>query len=119
MTKQCKDVLKQLRKISNSTDDELCFMSGNSHICLYSDGTFRYDYSEYKGEIRSIIDWLAKDGYIEYVNNKYNFVLTHKGLHPCRITWDYLKTFLFRSIAIPIVVSALTTIVLSLISKIL
>lgn len=32
MTKQCKDVLKQLRKISNSTDDELCFMSDNSHI---------------------------------------------------------------------------------------
>lgn len=119
MTKQCKDVLKQLRKISNSTDDTLCFILGNTHICLDSDETCYYDYSEYKGEIKSIIDWLSKDGYIEYTNNKYNFTLTHKGLHPYRITWDSLKTFLFRSIVVPAGVSALTTAILYAVDKIL
>lgn len=119
MTKQCRKVLKELRKISNSTNDELYFVDGKTHICAPYNRKQFYDYSAYKGEISSIIDWLSRDNYLEYSDNKYSFTLTHKGLHPYHITWDSLKTFLFRSIIIPIVVSIVTTMLLWLIDKIL
>lgn len=119
MTKQCREVLKELRRISNSTNDELCFLYGSSCICVGFDETRCYDYSKYAGEISSIIDWLSRDNYLEYGDSKSCFALTHKGLHPYRITWDSSKTFLFRSILVPIIVSIATTGLLWLVNKIL
>ncbi len=38
-------------------------------------------------------------------------ILTHKGLHYFEFKWEEIKSFFFRSILTPIVVSAITTLI--------
>lgn len=118
MTIQCRNVLNGLRKLSSSTEDVLWFVDETYYICLDSDSDTerKYDYTKYKGEIHGIIKQLVMDGYLEYdsdddgdVNELY-FALTHKGLHPYQLQWDAFKSFLFRSVLVPVIVSLATTV---------
>lgn len=119
MIKPCRKVLSELRKLSSSTDDILCFLGDTCCISLYSDYTKTYDYSNYSGEIRSIVKQLVNDGYMEYSVNEYHFSLTQKGLHPYRFTWDSIKHFLFTSVLVPIVVAFVTSLLTLLIEGLL
>lgn len=112
MTRSCKDVLKHLRDISENTSAALLYVYGETRICSYI-GTEKkyYDYSRYDGEFDAIIAELIKGGYLELLNDHYSIALTYKGLHPYKIAWEDLKSFLVRSIAVPIVVSAITTVI--------
>ncbi len=126
MTIQCRNVLNGLRNLSSGTEDVLWFVDKSSYICRYSDPDTdrRYDYAKYKGEIRGIIEQLVMDGYLKYdsdgdeVYENY-FTLTHKGLHPYRTQWEALKSFLFRSIFVPILVSLTTTLLTLLVQALL
>lgn len=126
MTIQCRNVLNGLRKLSGSTEDILWFVDATYYICLFSDhkNEQRYDYTKYKGEIHGIIDQLVNDGYLEYdsdddCSNKIYFSLTHKGLHPYQLRWDAFKIFMFRSVAVPIIVSIATTLLTLLVEELL
>lgn len=124
MTKQCKRVLNNLKKLSGNTDCILAYLGGTSSICLLSDYSVVYDYSEYSSEICSIIDYLVSTGYLTYTNDSCScFMLTHKGLHPHRVSWEAVKGFLIRSFITPIIVSvivsAITTIVTLALANIL
>lgn len=105
----CRNVLAGLRKLTSSTEDLLSFLGNTYCICLIDDIDKTYDYTKYQGEIHSIIKQLVSDGYLEYAQNEYNFTLTQRGLHPYRFQWEACKSFLFRSILIPILVSLATT----------
>lgn len=109
MIKTCRDVLKNLRKLSYCTEDTLSFLGNTDCICRYDDLDKVYNYSKYKGEISSIIEQLASDGYIKYSINECTFTLTQKGLHPHRFEWEAVKHFLLTSVLVPIVVSIITT----------
>lgn len=111
MTKSCKNVLSNLRKLSNNTEDVLAFLGGTTCICLASNESATYDYSKYANEIYSVIRQLVKAGYLDYSHNEYYFTLTQQGLHPYRFAWDTLKLFLLKSILVPIVVSVITTLI--------
>lgn len=109
MINTCRDVLKNLRKLSYCTEDTLGFLGNSYCICRYDDYDKVYDYGKYKGEISSIIEQLVSDGYIKYAINENTFTLTQKGLHPYRFEWEAIKHFLLTSVLVPIVVSVVTT----------
>ena len=112
MTRSCKDVLNHLRDISENTSTALSYVYGETCICSYVEAEKKYyDYSRYDGEFDEIIAELIKDGYLELLSDHYSIALTYKGLHPYKIAWEDLKSFLVRSIAVPIVVSAITTVI--------
>lgn len=110
---QSYNVLRHLKKISNNTDTELALLGDTTLICPTFEEDKTYDYSKYKGEISSILDDLANSGHLVYSrNNKYFISLTAKGIHPMQGLYFRFLSFLFRSILVPISVSAITTIVL-------
>lgn len=112
MTRSCKDVLNHLRDISENTSTALSYVYGETCICSYVGAEKKYyDYSRYDGEFDAIIAELIKGGYLERLSDHSSIELTYKGLHPYKIAWEDLKFFLVRSIAVPIVVSAITTVI--------
>ena len=111
MIDDCRHVLKNLQKLSQSTDTELCFIVCHPHICRSDCLDVYYDYSDQAHQIHAVIDQLALDGYIRYSDlGKDYFFLTYKGVHPYKVEWQRIKNFLFTSIFIPIVVSFATTV---------
>ncbi len=119
MISTCRNVLKNLRKLSSNTEDILVFLGNTYCICRYDDSNSVYDYSKYKGEINSIIRQLVSDGYMAYSFNEHHFTLTQKGLHPYRFRWETTKHFLFSSILVPIAVSLATTLLTLLVQDLL
>ena len=106
-------VLRHLKQIADNTEIELCLLGDTTLICPTYEEDKSYDYSKYKGEIRSILDDLFSSGHISYPSaNKNFFALTEKGIHPMQGLYFSFISFLFRSVLIPISVSAITTIVL-------
>ena len=105
----CRNVLRGLRKLTFNTEDVLSFLEGTFFICRFDDYSQTYDYTKYKGEINGIIKQLSFDGYLEYAYSETSFRLTQRGLHPYRFQWESCKSFLFRSILVPILVSLATT----------
>lgn len=115
----CKNVLRGLRKISSNTEDLLSFWGNEPSISLVYDDSKNYDYTKYQGEIHSIIKQLVSDGYLEYAQNEYNFTLTQRGLHPYHFQWEACKSFLLRSILVPILVAFATTLLTLLMQELL
>lgn len=110
MTIQSYSVLQHLKRLSNNTETELCFLGDTTFICPTWDEEITYDFSKYKSEIYSIMDDLVRAGYLVYNNgNKYFFTLTSKGIHPLQDVGSIIIGFLIKSVAVPIVVSLLTT----------
>lgn len=111
MTKACRKVLSGLRKLSGGSDAIMAFLGNTNCICLIDDMDKTFDYSKYIKEIESTIKHLVKEEYLEYSINEYHFTLTTKGLHPYRFKWESLKSFLIKSIAVPIAVSVATSLI--------
>lgn len=111
MTRSCKDVLDHLRKLSANDFRSLTFVSDGPYICACDNMNECYDYTKHKGEIGAIIRELARTEYLSCDDHCIQMCLTYKGLHPYAMTLEELKTFLFRSVAVPIVVSAITALI--------
>lgn len=111
MTNSCKDVLNHLRELCENDFRLLTYVSDAPCICLNDDLQKCYDYSNYAGEIGAILGELERTGYVQFDNRGIVFSLTYKGLHPYELAWEEMKTFLFRSVAVPVFVSAITTLI--------
>lgn len=112
MTKQCKCVLQNLKKLTNNSDCFLSFLGNSTCICRMDDYNATYDYCAYQTEINSIINFLASTGYLIFLNESKNqFMLSHKGIHPYRVSWESAKQFLINSFLTPIAVAFITTLI--------
>lgn len=119
MSFQSHSVLRHLRALSDGTSAQLSFVRGAPHIIRTDDHSRFYDYTKYRGEIASIISALVKDGYLAYTINMYHFCLTDRGLHPHQETYTNVKSFLIKSVLVPIVVSVVTTLLTLWITELL
>ena len=118
MTKPCRTVLNELRKLSSHTEHTLVLYVGLHRIALENTGKF-FDCTKYKDEIFGIIEHLVSAGYLKYITSPNYFCLTHKGLHKYQFEWDSFKSFLFRSILVPVFVSFITTLLTLLVQVLL
>jgi hypothetical protein len=104
-------VLKRLIGISDGSTQLLSYFGEGASFCQLCDSNISCDCSRYKGELHSILQKLSEDGYLVFKDSSERvFCLTEKGLHPYMVKWDELKSFLFRSVLVPIVVSFVTTV---------
>ena len=111
MTPICKTVLNELINLTDNSDEIMSYVWGCNHICLSFDTKKHFDYSPFASEFDSIISQLTNDGYIEFTGHGHDFRLTHKGLHHKMFKWIEFKRFLLNSIAVPIIVSAITAMI--------
>ena len=92
---QSRTVLNHLKELADNTDTELALLGMSTLICPTDDEDKTYDYSEYEGEINSILDELVNAGYLIYPrNNKYFVSLTSKGIHTHQFTAGKIKDWL-------------------------
>lgn len=92
---QSRDVLHHLKELADNTDTELALLGETTLICPTWGEDKTYDYSEYEGEINSILDELVDAGYLIYPrNNKYFVSLTSKGIHTHQFTANKFKAWL-------------------------
>ena len=114
MTKQCRYYLKCCRKLDDdnfSYNHKDCFIR-NVHK---TEGGIKAD--KYSNEADSVFAYLAENGYL--CSTKFGYSLTQKGLHPYRMIWEEIRAFLIKSVLIPIIVSAITSVITLYISALL
>lgn len=118
MTIQSYSVLKNLKRIANNSETELCLLGDTTLICTVCDYDNFYDYKKYKGEINGMLIGLEKAGFISFSDASRNFFfLTEEGIHPTqRICPKILNTLIF-SVFLPIFVSAATTLFLFFVER--
>lgn len=113
MIRSCRAVLNGLRTLSNDSEIYLTLLRKSDSIARVGhrsdDFPRTYNYTKYKGEINSILKQLESDGYLVFSGTK--FSLTQKGLHPYQFQWETLKSFLVKSVLVPILVSLATTLI--------
>ena len=111
MDSYCRFVLKQLQTLTKDIDSYMAIVSNYPIIRLTGYSNVELDFTGTKAEkeLKSIIDYLIELGYLKQGYNKYTFSLTHKGLHPYEVVWQEIKSFLLKSILVPVVVSTATT----------
>ena len=79
LTHQCRIVLKNLKKLTNNTENNISYCFDNCSFYL-DDMSQSYSYQKYENEIESIISELVETGYLQYTyDNRFNFHLTQKG----------------------------------------
>lgn len=113
LTRQCKDVLKNIKKITENTEQDFSYMYNSTCFCLDNDFSKTYDYKLYDSEIGGIITLLVQEGYIEPSYNKYTFKLTQRGIHNKQLTYAAIGKFLLHNI---IAIIALLVSVIGLLS---
>lgn len=82
LTKEAKDVLKNLKKLTNNTDCPFGYLNRTSKFCLLGNQDATYDYSAYENEIGSIMDALTEKNYVAKIIDDSHFHLTQKSIHP-------------------------------------
>lgn len=110
LTFQCIKVLWNLKRLSSNTECNISFLYDTTCFCD-DDITRTYDYKKYESEIESIIQHLVDNGYLQFRDNECNFHLTQKAIHCTATALQEFFLFLFSSIAVPIVVSIITTLI--------
>lgn len=112
LTYPCRDVLKNLKRLSKNTDCNISYLYGTTSFSLDDEDSEVYNYQKYQDEIESIISHLVDSGYLEYnYGNNVNFHLTQNGLHHSSLTFQSAILFLLKNFALPIVVSIITTLI--------
>lgn len=109
MTHSCKAVLNKIIDFSGKKCILLC-LRRDGKIAKYGSApnSSILDVSKYNGELDAIIQRLKDDGFLESPYSG-TFRLTHKGLHYKEYQFESIKDFALNSILVPIVVSAITT----------
>lgn len=109
LTKECRNVLNELKLLTSNTEDEFSYLGATTCFCLSNDVNKKYDYQKYQSEISSIMHQLESEGYIITTWNKYHFQLTQKAIHEkqfkCHRRLEYISEKWISFIAL--IISAL------------
>jgi len=98
MTSQCKEVLSELKKLTNNTECNISYLGYTDCFCI-DDADKTYNYEKYESEIESIITSLVEEGYLRYnYGNIYNFCLTQKGIHKGQFTLSAVTAYLLNNL---------------------
>ena len=110
LTVQCKKVLYQLKKLTNNSNAEFCYLLNTACFCLSDDTNQTYDYSEYSNEINSIMTHLILEGYAKNTFNDLHFRLTQKAIHIQQFRFHILKIYVSEKwiSIIALIISALS-----------
>lgn len=106
MTRQCRYFLKCCKKLS---DHDLNYNTKDHCIRNVHKLSGGVEIKKYISEVDSVFDYLLENSYLKRTDFGYD--LTQKGLHPNRMIWEDIRAFLIKSVVVPIIVSAATSLV--------
>ena len=94
ITKECKNVLSELKSLTSNTESEIVFIMDTTYLCLSDDESEIYNYQKYKSEIYGILRHLESEGYISFTRNEYHFRLTQKAIHKGQFVLSSIRSYL-------------------------
>lgn len=106
MTKQCRYFLKCCKKLG---EQNFYYNTNDNHIRNVHKSDGGVEIKKYINEADSVFDYLLENGYLKRTDFGYD--LTQKGLHPNRMIWEDIRAFLIKSIVVPVIVSAITSLI--------
>lgn len=108
MIHESRIILKRIQELSNHTGTRILAIKG----CLVNPETSQSIdcRNDFGSELEALISGLVRDGYLIQLE-EFKVALTDKGLHPYKFKWEAFKHFLLTSVAIPIAVSVITTLI--------
>ena len=110
MTLQSRRILNRLIKCVPSLESPIEVLPNCDYFEIDLSENKRCSFSPYSNEIMSIIPYLESLGYVRIDNNNDTvFYLTHEGFHYKEIAFNKFISFLAKSILVPVVVSACTS----------
>lgn len=126
ITIQAHALLKKLKQAQVKEDNKIIILPDDMKVGIVThQGEKRetpiIDIPECKGSLSSILTYLKEQNYIEYETttwgrkNVFGARVCHAGWHIWQTLLFKVASFLFRSIAVPIVVAFLTALITSLI----
>ncbi len=102
-------ILNRIRTLSNGQSVSILTLQGR---LVNVENNITIDcHNDYGKELSACLYGLVRDGYLIQID-EYHVALTDKGLHPHYQTFEDVKQFLIRSVAIPIVVSVATSLII-------
>ena len=107
MTKQCKYVLKKIKLLTGKTSREVGYENDKNIIYELKKPNEKLELAKYHGELNTLISSLIDNGHL--TTTRFGIQLTHKGIHPFRVSFEEVKRFLFKSVIIPIIISVLAS----------
>ena len=115
MTRDCKKLLNEFKKISGNTTLELARVVTMDDSVVISPANkyskkFYHDLSHFKDQYDAHFDELLKCGYI-VETRPYFFRLTEKGLHPYYYAFHGSFSTFVRAIIAPIIVTVIAAII--------
>lgn len=108
MIRENRIILKRIQKLSCGTSTRILTIKGR--LVNPETGQSIDCRADYGKELDALINGLIRDGYLTQPE-EFKVFLTDKGLHPYKYQWDAVKSIIFTSILMPIVVSVLTTLI--------
>lgn len=115
MTRDCKKLLNEFKKISGNTTLELTRVVTMDDSVIISPSSeynedLYHDLSHFKGQYDAYFDELLQCGYI-VETRPYFFRLTEKGLHPYYYAFHGSFSTFVRAIIAPIIVTVIAAII--------
>jgi hypothetical protein len=101
-------ILKRIRILSGGLSTRILTIRG--HLVNPETNTIIDCTPDYGKELSACLYGLVRDGYLLQLD-EYHVALTDKGLHPYRQSWENVKHFLFNSVLVPIIASAITSLI--------
>lgn len=108
MIRENRIILKRIQKLSCGTSTRILTIKGR--LVNPETGQSIDCRADYGKELDALINGLIRDGYLTQPED-FKVFLTDKGLHPYACCWENIRSFLFRSVAVPIAVSVATSLI--------
>ena len=119
-TRQCKRILKGLKKMTNNSGEPFTFSEATGNGCdFYCQATKNtYDYSRDKHEIDVVLKFMEQQGYLESDESGsiICYRITYAGLHSSEIAWKHFVRAALKSVILPLIVSAATAFVTAMVT---
>lgn len=113
MIKNASRILRISKTLVDNEDDEIWVDYDNKHFLKVIEANQVEKSALFPNNepaLKSTLSKLENEGYIKSTGINY-YKLTEKGFHYYRYVFSDIRSFLFRSIITPIIVSALTTLI--------
>jgi len=122
MTIQQLQVLRLLYKLTERSEKTFFYDENDQSLVLFEyDG--KITCSKLSHQILGLLENLQSKGYVEKLPDRYFSIddkllrLTYKGLHPMHFSLESFVAFLIKSVAVPVIVAFITSLLVSALPK--
>jgi len=113
LERNIKPIYKMILSVSSDSSPIIQIDSDETSISQLYDQLYTCEFNYQVETFRTLLARLESLGYVEYTNpdSKDFFRLTYKGLHRYAVQFQEFKSFILKSVIVPVVIAILASII--------